>query len=383
VRRLRLGAREIVLVGTAHVSRESAELVREVIRRERPDVVCVELDEPRLKALRERQSWENLDLREVIRRKQLATLLANLLLASYQKKLGAQLGVAPGTELLEAVVAAEEQGLPVELCDRNIRVTLLRAWRSMSLWQRAKLVAGMTAGLLEGQELSEEDLRRLRRRDVLSEMMGELARVMPSLKRVLIDERDVYLAERIRATRGERVVAVVGAGHVEGIVERLQAGAPAELAAIEAVPPVLPVWKWVGWAVPALIVGALAWILRSQGAAVAGENLQYWILANGIPASIGAALALAHPLTIATAFVAAPITSLSPLIGAGYVTAFVQAWVRPPRVRDFQHVTDDAGRLREWWRNRLLRVFLAFVLPSLGSILGTYLGGAQILKTLL
>lgn len=379
---LTLGERTIVLIGTAHVSQESADLVRRVIEEEKPDRVCVELDSQRYQALSQKQRWENLDLKQVIRRKQLSTLLVNLLLASYQKKIGQQLGVLPGTELLEAARAAEESDIPVDLCDRNIRITLLRAWRSMSLWQKAKLMAGLMAGIFDGNELSEDDLRELRRKDVLSELMQDLARVMPALKRVLIDERDSFLAEKIRSADGRRIVAVVGAGHVAGIRAILGGRAADDLEEINSIPPTLPVWKWVGWGIPVLILGSLALIAWTKGGSVAGENLKYWILANGIPSGLGAVLAMAHPLTILTAFVAAPITSLTPVIGAGYVTAFVQAYVRPPLVRDFQTVTEDASSMRMWWSNRLLRVLLAFVLPSLGSVIGTYLGGYEIISNL-
>lgn len=382
VQRLTLEDREIILVGTAHVSKESAELVREVIRREQPDHVCVELDEQRFQALSQKTRWENLDLRQLIRRRQLATLLMNLLLASYQKKIGDKLGVLPGTELLEAVRAAEEAGIPFSLSDRNVRTTLLRAWRSMSFWQRAKLFAGLMAGTFAGPEISEEQLRELRKKDVLSEVMAELADTMPTLKGVLIDERDTYLAEKIRTAEGRKVVAVVGAGHVEGIRQALSAASSADLDAICEVPPVSPAWRWVGWSIPAVILGSLALIAWTKGGAVAGENLRFWILANGIPSGIGAMLALAHPLTIVTAFLAAPITSLTPVIGAGYVTAFVQAYVQPPRVRDFQAVTEDAGKFQGWWRNRLLRVLLAFVFPTCGSLVGTYVGGAEIISNL-
>jgi pheromone shutdown-related protein TraB len=382
VQRLTLGDREYVLVGTAHVSRESAELVREVIRREQPDHVCVELDEQRYQALSQKTRWENLDLRQLIRRKQLATLLMNLLLASYQKKIGEKLGVMPGTELLEAVRAAEEAGIPHSLSDRNVRTTMLRAWRSMSLWQRAKLFAGLLAGTFGGADISEEELRELRKKDVLSEVMAELAEVMPGLKDVLIDERDAYLAEKIRSAEGRRIVAVVGAGHLEGIQRVLSRDVATDLEAITTVPPVSPVWRWVGWSIPAVIIGSLALIAWTKGSAVAGQSLRFWILINGIPSGIGAVLALAHPLTVVAALVAAPITSLTPVIGAGYVTAFVQAWIRPPRVRDFQTVTEDAGSFPRWWRNRLLKVLLAFVFPTLGSLIGTYVGGAEIISNL-
>ncbi len=382
VHRVEYGGREFVLVGTAHVSRESAELVREVIRREKPDHVCVELDDQRYQALSQKSSWENLDLRQIIRRRQMATLLMNLLLGSFQRKIGDKLGVLPGTELLEATRAAEEAGIPFSLCDRNVRTTMIRAWRSMSFFQRSKMFGALLAGVFGGAELSEDELRELRKKDVLSEVMQQLATAMPALKRVLIDERDLYLAEKIRSTAGERIVAVVGAGHVEGISRLLSQPSRAKIGPIEHIPPVTPVWKYVGWGIPLIIIGSLGIIAWTKGGEVAGENLRFWILANGIPSGIGAILALAHPLTVLAAFLAAPITSLTPVIGAGYVTAFVQAYVRPPRVRDFQTVADDAGSARRWWQNRLLRVLLAFVFPTLGSMIGTYIGGYEIISNL-
>lgn len=379
---VRRDGRTFILVGTAHVSQESADLVREVVERERPDRVCVELDEARYQALSRRDHWESLDLKQVIRKRQLATLLINLLLASYQKKLGGKLGVQPGTELLGAVEVAQELGIPYTLCDRNIRLTLLRAWRTMSLFQKLKLLSSILAGVFSEAELTEEDLRRLRNQDVLTEMMQELAAFMPGLKRVLIDERDLYMVESIRSSEGETVVAVVGAGHLQGIRAALEDDIPIVLSELERLPPPSPVGKWIGWGIPAIIVLSIAWIGVSKGAGAAGDNIQFWILANGIPAALGAILALAHPLTILIAFLGAPITSLTPVIGAGYVTAAVQAWMQPPFVRDFKTVSEDAAHLPRWWRNRLLKVLLAFILPTLGSIVGTYAGLARILRDL-
>jgi len=382
VQRVRVGSREFILVGTAHVSRESTELVAEVVRRERPDHVCVELDAQRYQALTQKSRWESLDLKQIIKRKQLATLLINLLLASYQKRIGDKLGVLPGTELLEAIRIAEEEGIPYSLSDRSIRVTMLRAMRSMSVYQKSKLFAALLATAFSGEEISEEQLRELRKKDVLSQVMQDLADVLPSLKQVLIDERDAYLAEKILQSEGERVVAVVGAGHLQGIQRILTEASRPDIEALDVIPPVSPVWKWVGWGIPAVIIGSLGLVALTKGSEVAGQSLVFWILVNGIPSGIGAILALAHPFTIIAAFLAAPITSLTPVVGAGYVTAFVQAYVQPPRVRDFQQVTEDAGHLGRWWRNRLLRVLLAFIFPTLGSVIGTYVGGYEIVSNL-
>ncbi len=379
---LEVEGRTIILVGTAHVSRASVDLVREVITREEPDCVCVELDPQRFQALSEKKKWESLDLKEVIRKKQLATLLVNLMLASYQKRLGHELGVEPGTELLEATKVAEENGVPVALCDRDVRITLRRAARNTPFFKKIYLMSYLLAALFEKPEISEEQMQELKQQDVLNELMNELGRAMPSLKTALIDERDAYLSTKILGAEGKRLVAVVGAGHMRGIRAALTAGQTHDLESLDVIPPVSKVWKAVGWGIPALILGSIAWIGYSQGSGEAGHNIVYWILANGIPSSIGAIIGLLHPLTILAAFVGAPITSLTPVVGAGYVCAFVQAWVSPPTVKEFQTVTDDVGILKRWWQSRLLKIFLAFTLPAIGSFIGTWIGGIEIFRNL-
>jgi len=379
---LNVGGREFLIVGTAHISRESADLVREVIEKERPDCVCVELDAQRFEALSQKRKFQELDVRQVIRKKQLSALLANLLLASYQKKLGGALGILPGTELLEATEVAKEHGIPIALCDRDVRVTLRRAWASMGFFKKTLLASNLMVSIFERPEVSEDDLRRLRDQDVLSELMRELGDAMPNLKAALIDERDVYLAQRMREAAGDRIVAVVGAGHVGGISRALAATRDVDLSEIETIPPVSPIWKVVGWGIPALIIASLLYIGVSKGAEVAGENLLFWIVANGVPSAIGGLLAFAHPITTLAAFFAAPVTSLTPVIGVGYVCAFLQAYLQPPKVRELESLADDVGKPREWWRNRMLRVILVFILTTLGSILGTWVGGAKIVSNL-
>lgn len=376
-------SRTILLIGTAHVSQHSVDLVTEVISQEQPDSVCIELDEKRYQALTEEKRWQKLDLKTVIKKKQLSTLMVSLMMASYQKKLGENLGVSPGAELLAAAQTAGQFNIPISLCDRDIRVTLRRAWKSTSFFKKGYLLTSLIAGLFDSEEIDEQKLEELKQQDVLTELMAEMGESLPDMKRVLIDERDIYLSEKIKTTPGNHLVAVVGAGHVNGIIKSFHQDNSYQLAEIDTIPPVSKGWKTAGWLIPLVIIAAIGIIAYQKGAAVAGENIQYWILANGIPASIGAVLALAHPATILSAFAAAPITSLTPVIGAGYVTAFIQVMTCPPVVREFETVGNDISSFSGWWRNKLLRVFLVFFLTGIGSAIGTYIGGFEIIKTLM
>lgn len=379
---VRKGEKTVILVGTAHVSQESVDLVKSVIEQEQPDGVCVELDEKRFEAISNPNRWESLDLKEIIRKHQLSTLIVNLVLASFQKRLGDKLGVLPGAEMLEAVRMAEKHSVPVTLADRDVRVTLRRAWRNTPFWRKSLLLSSVLLGIFDTTEVSEEEIRNLKKQDVLSEMMKELGDQVPTLKAVLIDERDRFMAQKVLEVPGTRTVAVVGAGHVPGMLHTLEHGPRADLETLNYIPPVSPAWKVVGWSIPALIVGSILFIGWEKGLAAAGENALFWFFANGIPSGLGGVLAMAHPLTTVTAFFAAPFTSLTPVIGVGYVTAFVQAYLQPPLVRDFQTVAEDIAIPRKWWRSRLLRVFLAFLLPTIGSIIGTWIGGTRIVSNL-
>jgi pheromone shutdown-related protein TraB len=377
------GDKTILLVGTAHISQESVLLVKKVIEQEHPDCVCLELDDKRYQALTQKKQWESLDLKTIIKDKQLSTLLVSLLMASYQKRLGGQLGVTPGAELLMAAQTAKRLQIPLSLCDRDVRITLRRAWKSTSFFKKGYLLASLLASLFDKTELSEDKLEELKQKDVLTEMMEEMGEALPDLKRVLIDERDLYLVEKIKSSPGKKVVAVVGAGHVAGMLKKFDTDNKDKIAEVTVIPPVSRGYKIVGWAIPLLIIGSLGVIGIQKGASVAGDNILFWILANGIPASIGALLALAHPLTTLSAFASAPITSLTPVIGAGYVTAFIQVLTCPPVVKEFETAGEDIGSFTGWWKNRLLRVFLVFILTGLGSAVGTWIGGYEIFKNLI
>lgn len=379
---LTVGDKTVILVGTAHVSQESVEIVKLVIEQEHPDGVCVELDPKRFEAISHPNRWESLDLKEIIRKQQLSTLMVNLVLASFQKRLGDKLGVLPGMEMLEAIRMAEKHNVPVILSDRDVRVTMRRAWRNTPFWRKSLLVSSLMLSIFDTTEVSEDEIRNLKKQDVLSEMMKELGEEVPTLKVALIDERDRFLAKKIVEAPGKRTVAVVGAGHVAGICQIIEQQVSVDLEELNYIPPVSPIWKMVGWSIPLLIVGSIAWIGWQKGADAAGDNALFWILANGIPSGMGGLLAMAHPLTTLTAFVSAPFTSLTPVIGVGYVTAFVQAYLQPPIVKDFQTVAEDIAVPGRWWKSRLLRVFLAFLLPTIGSIIGTWVGGTRIVSNL-
>lgn len=309
--------------------------------------------------------------------------MINLLMASYQKKLGNQLGVQPGAELLSAAKMAKSNDIPIALCDRDVRITLRRAWKSTSFLKKGYLLATLFASLFDTTELSEEKLSELKQKDVLSELMSEMGDSLPDVKKVIIDERDMYLSEKIKAAQGKRLVAVVGAGHVEGIKTLFHEDHSAQLDNISTIPPISQAWKIAGWSIPILIIGSLLTIGLQKGATVMGANLLYWVLANGIPCALGGLLAYGHPLTVVGAFAAAPITSLTPVIGAGYVAAFIQAMNSPPVVKEFESVGDDMGTVKGWWKNKLLRLFLVFLFTGLGSSIGTYVGGYEIIKNLI
>jgi pheromone shutdown-related protein TraB len=373
--RLILDGREIILVGTAHVSQASVEMVRTVIAEQQPDTVCVELDAQRHKALRNPRHWETLNLIEVIRQGQAPFLCANLILAAYQKRMGLHTGVRPGAELAAAAEEAEQRNLTVRLIDREIRTTLLRAWRKAGFWKKMSLMATLLAGMFEKQTFDEEELERLRQTDTLTALLDELAQVLPTVKTILVDERDLYMANEIRHAPGNRIVAVVGAAHLPGISARLAAPSPPpqEIAELSCIPEPGRLGKALSWLIPALVVGVFVAGFFAGDMSKLTSAAIAWILATGSLSALGTAVALGHPLTILSAFVAAPITTLHPAIGVGFITGLVQAFLVSPTVKDMEHVGEEIVTVRGWWRNRMTRVLLVFFLSNLGAAAGVLL----------
>jgi len=376
--RLQLGEREFLLLGTAHISSRSVEEVREVIQGEKPDRVCVELDAARYSSLTEGNGWRKLDLVQVLRNKKGFLLLANLVLSSFQRRLGAGLGVSPGEELLTAVRLAEEAGIPFSLCDRDIQLTLRRAWARTSFWGKNKMLAAMLATIFSSEKLSPEEIEKLKSRTTFQSMLDELAGYLPAVKEVLIDERDRYLATRIYQAEGRRVVAVIGAGHVEGIARSLRAmhdgELPADTAALEQVPARRSWSSLLGWLLPAAIVGLLVAGFFRSGWQLSLAMLWKWVLVSGTLSALGALVTLAHPLTIVAAFIGAPITTLNPFIGIGLVTGVLEALLRKPRVSDFENLSVDMLTVRGFFRNRVTHILLVFLFSSLGAMIGNFIG---------
>lgn len=372
IHRVTIDNREIVLVGTAHISQESVETVKAVIQEENPDTVCVELDEQRHRALRNPRHWESLNLIQVLKQGQAPFLLANLALASFQKRMGLQTGVKPGAELAAAAEIAEDLGKEIKLVDREIRTTLLRAWRKAGFWKKMTLLSTLLLSLFDSQELDEEELAKLRQTDTLSAMLDEMADVLPTVKTILVDERDTYMAHYISQAPGEKIVAIVGAAHMPGILKKLgQTFSSEEIDELCVIPAKNRLSKILPWLIPAIVVGLFIVGFMAGNTQQLADAAVAWILANGVLSALGTIVAMGHPLTILAAFVAAPITSLNPTIGAGFVTGLVQAFVAPPQVKDMEHVSEDIAKLSGWWRNRLTRVLLVFLFSSLGSAIGT------------
>ncbi|MEE8399486.1 MAG: TraB/GumN family protein [Desulfobacterales bacterium] len=370
IHRLSWEDKEIILIGTAHVSRESVELVSEVLENERPDTVSVELCESRYDSIRKKKQWQDTNIIKVIREKKAFLLLSNILLASFQRRIAEKLDVKPGEEMMRAIETGEAIGAEIHLADRDIRVTLSRTWRMMGLWSKLKLLFQLMLSVGDIDEISEEDIEEMKQADVLETLLADVGKTMPLLREILIDERDRFLTEKIRTAPGKKIVAVVGAGHVPGIKASWQD--TIDIAPLEEIPPRRKISGLLKWLIPAGIVLLIVLGFFYGGLETGTDMLTWWILANGVFAGIGAALALAHPVTVITAILAAPLTSLNPMIAAGWVSGLVEAYTRKPKVIDFESLPDDMLSIRGFWRNKVTRVLLVVVFTNIGSSLGTF-----------
>lgn len=380
ITRLVLEDKEIILIGTAHVSKHSADQVKEVIEAERPDSVCIELDEQRYQSILEGNKWKETDIFKVIKEKKATLLLMNLALSSFQKRMAKQLGINAGQEMLQGIESAQEVAATLVLADRNIQITFSRIWHNVGFWGKTKLIMEIIYSIFSDENITEEELDKLKSQDMLNGMLSEFTISFPKLKVPLIDERDQYLAQKIKEAPGNKVVAILGAAHVPGIKQELYK--EHDLDRLSQLPPKSNVPKILGWAIPILILAIIAFTFYANPSAGLQQTLS-WILWTGTLSAIGTALGLGHPLAILTAFVAAPISALHPLIAAGWFAGIVQAYFRRPSVGDFETLSEDVLSIKGFWNNKVTRVLLIIVLANLGSALGAFIGGADIARLFL
>lgn len=367
------------IVGTAHVSQRSVEEVQAVIARVRPEVVCVELDRTRYETLTKASAFRDLDVFKVVREGRTLYLLAHLALASYQRRIGARLGVKPGAELLAAVEAAQASGIPFELIDREINITLKRTWRNLGLWKRSMLLASLIVGFDTGEDsagepITEHAIEDLKEPRALSEMLSELGRAVPQIKAPLIDERDQYLASKLAdAAQGRRtVVVVVGAAHVPGI--QAWFGTPIDRAALERVPPPSLAWRAIKWLVPILFLAAVIWGWRRSETTSLVQMMLAWILPTSIGAGACTLLAGGSVWSVLSAILVSPIAAIHPLLGTGMVVGVVEAWSRRPSVADCERLPEELQSFRGFWRNPVTRILLIAVASGIGTAIGFWVG---------
>ena len=390
-KRLMLQGREFILVGTAHISQDSIVQVTTSIREEKPDCVAIELDEQRYASMKNPEAWKNLDIVKVLKNGQGFVLMANLILSSFQKRMGADVGVKPGEEMKAAIAVAEELNIPAVMVDRPIQMTLKRAWAKNSLWGKCKLLAVLLSSAFEKSEISAEEIEKLKNESEMDSMMNEIAEYLPAVKAVLIDERDRYLASHIweaqvNGAPAKKTVAVLGAGHLPGVVrylEALAAGtASSDTTDISQLPPAGVGGKVLGLVFPVLIVGLIVAGFFTGGAKASLDMLVQWILWNGSLAALGTLLAGGHILTIIAGFVGAPLATLNPVVAVGLFTGLVQAWINKPKVEDMERLSDDATSFKGFYKNRILRVLLVFFFSSLGGVIGNFIAVPSLVATI-
>ena len=390
-KRLVLQGREFILLGTAHISQESIVQVTTSIREEKPDCVAIELDQQRYASMKNPEAWKNLDIVKVLKNGQGFVLMANLILSSFQKRMGADVGVKPGEEMKAAIAVAEELNIPAVMVDRPIQMTLKRAWAKNSLWGKCKLLAVLLSSAFENSEISAEEIEKLKNESEMDSMMNEIAAYLPAVKAVLIDERDRYLASHIweaqvNGAPAKKTVAVLGAGHLPGVVrylEALAAGtASSDTTDISQLPPAGVGGKVLGLMFPVLIVGLIVAGFFTGGAKASLDMLVQWILWNGSLAALGTLLAGGHIVTVMAGFVGAPLATLNPVVAVGLFTGLVQAWIHKPKVEDMERLSDDATSFKGFYKNRILRVLLVFFFSSLGGVIGNFIAVPSLVATI-
>lgn len=380
IHRIEIYGKEIILIGTAHVSKQSAEEVKEIIQQEKPDTVCIELCESRYQSISDEDRWKNTDIIKIIKEGKALMLLINLILSSYQKRLAKQFGIKPGQEMIQGIESAKKIGAALCLADRDIQITMRRLWRGVSLWGKIKLLFQLLLSIVASEEITEEELEKMKSQDILTSSLNELGHFFPQVKAIIIDERDKYLAQKIKKAPGDKIVAVLGAGHILGIKKELDA--EHDLEQLSIVSPPSKTARIIGWSIPVIILGIIISTLSVDKAAGI-DQIVSWILWNGSLAALGTILAFGHPVSILVAFIVSPISSLSPMLAAGWFAGLTEAFIRKPNVQDFENISEDVHTLIGFWRNKVTHVLLVVAFANIGSSVGMMVGGADVLRQLI
>lgn len=377
ITRISLEGKEIILIGTAHVSKESAKQVKEVIEEEQPDSVCIELDKQRYEAVTDKKRWQKMDIFKIIKEKKTTVLLVNLVISSFQNRLAKQFGINPGQEMIQGIESAKEIDAKLVLADRNIQTTFSRVWSGIGLKGKLSLMVQILFSIFNDESISEEELEKMKSQDMLNAMLQDFTEHFPKLKKPLIDERDQYLSQKIKDAPGEKVVAILGAAHVPGIKKEIHK--EHDLKALSKIPKKSKTPGKIAWAIPIMIIGIVLYTFYMNFSAGVSQTIS-WVIWNGGLSALGALIAFAHPLTILTAIVVAPLSSLNPLLAAGWFAGFVEAYLRKPNVEDFERLSEDAVSVKGFWKNKVTRILLVVTLTNLGSTLGTVIGGAEVIR---
>lgn len=369
--------KEIYLVKTAHVSKNSIQDVIDTCNAVKPDSICIELDDERYETLTNKEAWRNQDIVKIIKEKKVAFLLVNIILSSFQRRMAKQMDSTSGGEMLEGIRIAKENNLNIVLADRSIKLTFKRIWANLGFVEKLKLIVTIISSIFDDEEISEEELNQLKQSDALEAALNEVGKEFPIVKRILVDERDAYLSKKIREAKGNRVVAIIGAAHANGILNNIANDSEVSFEELEDISSKNKFAGYIKWFIPLAIILMIIYSFINN-ASVGVSQVKSWVLWNGTLSAIGVACALGHPLSIITAFVMAPVTSLNPLLAAGWFAGLCEAMLRKPKVSDFEDIAKDTSSIKGFWKNKITKILLVVVFANLFSTIGTIVSGLDI-----
>lgn len=372
--------KEIVLIPTAHVSTESVKLVKETIEEFYPDSICVELDKDRYKNITNPKAWKNTDIIDVIKDKKVTLLIVNLVLSAYQANIAKKLKTRPGAEMMQGIKSANELNKNLVLADRNIKTTFIRIWRKMKFKEKCRFIFSMIFAKDESEDISEEDLEELIKRENLENVVIDMGKEYPQIAQVLLHERDKYLAYKIKNAKGKKILAILGAAHSLGVEKEIFN--EYDIKELDEVPPKTTSSKIIPWIIPIAITLLIIYgFTKNVNTGI--DQIKSWFIYNSVLAALFTAISLGHPLSILTAFIAAPFTSLNPFLACGWFAGLVEASIRKPTVEDVNNVPKDIFSLKGILSNKFLKALLIVIAANLGSSIGTIVAGTSIIKNIL